>query len=140
METPYEIPNLENQKNDMGTCTKPFFYHITTGKFIKKSAIFHAQILRKYHEYRISTVNSETLNLACVVKSCPARALLRVPKSTGLINVKGTKTKSNGTKQKTYKFNYADPKGRDLSNFIVLFEPKLRLTVLEIKVQKTLSS
>ena len=21
METPYEIPNLENQKNDMGTCT-----------------------------------------------------------------------------------------------------------------------
>ena len=26
---------------------KAIFYHITTGKFIKKSAIFHAQILRK---------------------------------------------------------------------------------------------
>ena len=44
MESPYEIPNLENQKNDVGTCQKPFFYHITTGKFIKKSAVFHAQI------------------------------------------------------------------------------------------------
>ena len=87
METPYEIPNLENQKNDMGTCTKPFFYHITTGKFIKKSAIFHAQILRKYHEYRISTVNSETLNLACVDRSCPARALLRVAQKISLLNV-----------------------------------------------------
>ena len=68
MENPYEIPNLENQKNDMGTCEKPFFYHITTGKFIKKSAVFHAQISRKYHEYHIRAVNLETLNLGCVVK------------------------------------------------------------------------
>jgi len=30
MGTPYEIPNLENQKNDMGTCTKPFFYHVNS--------------------------------------------------------------------------------------------------------------
>ena len=25
MESPYEIPNLENQKNDVGTCQKPMF-------------------------------------------------------------------------------------------------------------------
>ena len=75
METSYQIPNLENQKNDVGTCQKPFIYHITTGKFIKKSAVFHAQILRKYHEYHIRAVNSETLNLGCVVKSCPAKAV-----------------------------------------------------------------
>ena len=117
METSYEIPNLENQKNDVGTCEKPFFYHITTGKFIKKSAVFHAQIQRKYHEYHIRTVNSETLNLVCVDKSCPARAHLRVPKSSGLITVKRTKTKTNGTKQKIYQFNYGDPNARNLSNF-----------------------
>ena len=99
METSYEIPNLENQKNDVGTCQKPFFYHITTGKFIKKSAVFHAQIQRKYHEYHIRTINSETLNLVCVDKSCPARALLKVPKSSGLITVRRTKTKTNVTKQ-----------------------------------------
>ena len=119
METSYVIPNLENQKNDVGSCSKPFFYHITTGKFIKKSAVFHAQIHQKYHEYHIKNVNSETLNLVCVAKSCPARALLRVPKSTGLITVKRTKTKTNGTKQKIYQFNFGDPKVRDLSNFIV---------------------
>ena len=85
MEASYEIPNLENQKKNVGSCSKPFFYHITTGKFIKKSAVFHAQIHKKYHEYHIRNVNSETLNLVCVEKSCPARAHLRVPKSTGLI-------------------------------------------------------
>ena len=120
MDTPYEIPNLENQKNDVGTSQKPFFYHITTGKFIKKSAVFHAQIQRKYHEYHIRTINSETLNLVCVDKSCPARALLRVPKSSGLITVKRSKTKTNGTKQKIYQFNFGDPNARKLSNFIVL--------------------
>ena len=99
---------------------KTIFYHITTGKFIKKSAIFHAQIKQKYHEYNIRTVNSEILNLVCADRSCPARALLRVPKSSGLITVKRTKTKTNGTKQKIYQFNYGDPNARNLSNFIVL--------------------
>ena len=61
METSYVIPNLENQKNDVGSCSKPFFYHITTGKFIKKSAVFHAQIHQKYHEYHIKNVNSEIM-------------------------------------------------------------------------------
>ena len=65
-------------------------------------------------------MNSETLNLVCVDKSCPARAHLRVPKSSGLITVKRTKTKTNGTKQKIYQFNYGDPNARNLSNFIVL--------------------
>ena len=89
METSYEIPNLENQNKDVGSCSKSFFYHITTGKFIKKRS-FHAQINKKYHEYHIKNVNSETLNLICVVKSCPARAHLRVPKPTGLITLKRT--------------------------------------------------
>ena len=35
---------------------KAIFYHITTGKFIKKSAVFHAQISDKYHEYHIRNV------------------------------------------------------------------------------------
>ena len=105
----------------MGTCEKPFFYHITTGKFIKKSAVFHAQIQQKYHEYHIKSVNSQTLNLICVDKSCPAGALLKVTKSSGLITEKGTKTKPNGSKQKLYKFNFGDPNARNLSNFTKLW-------------------
>ena len=105
----------------MGTCEKPFFYHITTGKFIKKSAVFHAQIQQKYHEYHIKSVNSQTLNLICVDKSCPARALLKDTKSSGLITEKGTKTKPNGSKQKLYKFNFGDPNARNLSNFTKLW-------------------
>ena len=102
------------------TGRKSFFYHITTGKFLKKSIIFHAQIGRKYHEYHIRNVNSETLNLVCTDRSCPARALVRVPKSTGLITVKRTRTKTNGCQQKIYQFNCADPKARDLTNYIFL--------------------
>ena len=120
MENSYEIPNLENKKNDVGTCQKPFFYHITTGQFIKKSSVFHAQIQQKYHQYHIKSVNSQTLNLACVDRSCPARALLRVAKSSGLITEKGTKTKPNGSQQKLYKFNFGDPNSRNLSNYTVL--------------------
>ena len=37
-------------------------------KIYKKSAVFHAQINKQYHEYHIRNVNSETLNLVCVVK------------------------------------------------------------------------
>ena len=70
-------------------------------KIYKKSAVFHAQINKQYHEYHIRNVNSETLNLACVVKSCPARAHLRVPKSTGLITLKRTVRKTNGKNQKS---------------------------------------
>ena len=120
METSYEIPNLANQTRDVGTCQKPFFYHITSGKFIKKSVIFHAQISHKYHEYHIRNVNKETLNLACTDRSCPARAQVRVPKSTGLITVKRTRTRTNGTQQDIYQFNSADPKARDLATYIFL--------------------
>ena len=88
----------------------------------KEERSFHAQIQQKYHEYHIKSVNSPTLNLICVDKWCPARALLRVPKSSGLITEKGTKTKPNGSKQKLYKFNFGDPKARNLSNFSVLAE------------------
>ena len=136
MESPYEIPNLENQKKDVGTCQKPIFCHITTGKFIKKSAVFHAQIQQKYHEYHIRNVNSETLNLVCVEKSCPARALLRVPKSSGLITER-TRTKNNGTQQKIYLFNYGDPNALYLVKFYKcgrfpgLFQiPQIRLNPL----------
>ena len=129
---------------------KTIFYHITTGKFIKKSAIFHAQIKQKYHEYNIRTVNSEILNLVCADRSCPARALLRVPKSSGLITVKRTKTKTNGKNQKMYQFNYGDPNAHTIMNIFddpvhlcnfaakfanydetaCVFEPQLQLTVL----------
>ena len=56
METSYEIPNLINQGKHVGTR-------------IKKTAIFHAQIGVKYHEYYIRWVNSETLNLMFKVDS-----------------------------------------------------------------------
>ena len=48
METSYEIPNLINQGKNVGTCKNPFFFHITTGERIKKSAIFHAQIMADF--------------------------------------------------------------------------------------------
>ena len=134
MDTPYEIPNLENQKNDVGTSQKPFFYHITTGKFIKKSAVFHAQIQRKYHEYHIRTINSETLNLVCVDKSCPARALLKVPKSSGLITVRRTKTmaifcEENNFDDPVHLCNFAT-KFANYDETASVFEPQLQLTVL----------
>ena len=78
-----------------------FFYHITTGQRIRKSTIFHAQIGTKYHEYHIKRVNSETLNLICSDRSCPAKALVKVRKESNLITIKGEKNKTNGSKQKT---------------------------------------
>ena len=118
METSYEISNLNNQGKNVGSCSNPFFYHITTGQRIRKSAIFHAQIGTKYHEYHIQRVNSETLNLACSDRSCPAKALVRVRKEVGLITIKGTKTKTNGCKQFLYQFDFSNPEVRDLRNYI----------------------
>ena len=88
MATSYEIPNIINQGKNIGTCNNPYFFHITTGERIKKNAIFHAQIGTKYHEYYIRQVNSETLNLKCSDRTCPARALVKVRQSS-LITIKG---------------------------------------------------
>ena len=56
MSTSYEIPNFINQGKNVGTYTNPFFNHITTGRRIKKTIIFHAQIGTKYHKYHIKRV------------------------------------------------------------------------------------
>ena len=105
METSYEIPNLINQGKNVGTCKNPYFFHITTGQRVKKTAIFHAQIGTNYYEYYIRWVNSETLNLMCTDRTCPAKALVKVRKESSLITIKGTKTKKNGSKQTTYQFD-----------------------------------
>ena len=74
MEASYEIPNLINQGKNVGTCKNPYFFHITSGERVKKTAIFHAQIGTNYYEYYIRWVNSETLNLMCTDRTCPAKA------------------------------------------------------------------
>ena len=108
METSYEIPNLINQGKNVGTCKNPFFFHITTGERIKKSAIFHAQIGEKYHKYYIRQVNSETLNLKCIDRTCPARALVKVRQSS-LITIKRTQTLKNGCKRNIFQFDFSSP-------------------------------
>ena len=121
MEGPYQIKNLENQRQEVGTVQQPFFYHITTGERAKQSLIFHAQIQRSYHRYTIRQTNAETLNLACINRKCPAKALAKVPKELGLISVKGERSGGkNGKSQKSYQFNFADPRARVLSNYIFL--------------------
>ena len=121
MEGPYNIKNLENQRLEVGTVQQPFFYHITTGQRVKESLIFHAQIQRSYHRYTIRQTNAETLNLSCINRKCPAKALVKVPKELGLISVKGEKTKGKcGKTQKTYQLNFSDPRARVLENYIFL--------------------
>ena len=60
MENPYEIPNLENQKNDMGTCEKPFmscsstseqfgYNHRMTIRY-NQNMIFSKIVITNFHE------------------------------------------------------------------------------------------
>ena len=43
---------------------------------MKKNAVFHAQINKKYHEYHIRNVNSETLNFFCIWTSITAHCFV----------------------------------------------------------------
>ena len=98
MNQPYVIANLENQDREVGSQNAPFFYKITSGQRDSQSLIFHAQIGTEYFMYRIgSGVHSQSINLRCKVKGCPAVAHAHIPKSSGLIKVKGTR--SNGKRQ-----------------------------------------
>ena len=79
MNQPYIISNLDNQERD------------------GKSVIFHAKIGTEYFMYRISdNVNSQSINLRCKIKGCPAVAKAHIPKSSGLIKVKGTRSDGKG--------------------------------------------
>ena len=61
--------------------------------------------------------------LRCVNRNCPARASVGVPKESGLITIKGTRSGGkHGREKNIYKFDYADPRARDLENYI--FFPK----------------
>ena len=40
MDTPYKIPNLENQKNDVGTSQKPFFITLPPESLLKRAQYF----------------------------------------------------------------------------------------------------
>ena len=100
MNGPYKIKNLENQGQDKGTIESPHFFHITTGEKIKKSILFHAQIANKYFKYQVKAIGAETLVLRCVNRNCPARASVRVPKETGLITIKGTRSSGKSGKEK----------------------------------------
>ena len=97
MNQPYIISNLDNQEREVGSQNAPFFYKITSGQRDGKSVIFHAQIGTEYFMYRISdNVNSQSINLRCKIKGCPAVAKAHIPKSSGLIKVKGTRSDGKG--------------------------------------------
>ena len=98
MNWPYQIKNLGNQGQEKGTIDSPYFYHITTGEKIKKSLIFHCQIRQKYHRYHIKAIGAETIVLRCVNRNCPARASARVPKESGLITIKGSRSSGKSGK------------------------------------------
>ena len=94
---PYLISNLENKGKEVGSQNAPYFFKITSGQRDSKSLIFHAQIGTEYFMYRIRGVYSKSINLACKFPGCPAQAFAHIPKSSGLIFVKGTR--SNGQRQ-----------------------------------------
>ena len=97
MNQPYIISNLDNQEREVGSQNAPFLYKITSGQRDGKSIIFHAQIGTEYFMYRISdNVNSQSINLRCKTKGCPAVAKAHIPKSSGLIKVKGTRSDGKG--------------------------------------------
>ena len=98
MNQPYTIANLENQDREVGSQNAPFFYKITSGHKDSQSLIFHAQIGTEYFMSRIcSNVNSQSMNLKCKIQGCPAVAYAHIPKSSGLVKVKGTR--SNGKRK-----------------------------------------
>ena len=138
MATSYEIPNIINQGKNIGTCNNPYFFHITTGERIKKSAIFHAQIGTKYHEYYIRQVNSETLNLKCIDRTCPARELVKVRQSS-LITIKGTQTLKNGCKRNIFQFDFSSPEARVLTNYIFCEKTSLPHTAHALSKLKILN-
>ena len=55
MATSYEIPNIINQGKNVGTCNNPYFFHITSGERIKKSAMW----LEDMNPRKQSTVDRE---------------------------------------------------------------------------------
>ena len=98
MNQPYIIANLENQDREVGSQNAPYFYKITSGQKDTQSLIFHAQIRKEYFMYRIcANVHSQSINLQCKIRGCPAVAYARIPKSSGLVKVKGTRC--NGRRQ-----------------------------------------
>ena len=121
MNGPYQIRNLGNQGQEKGTIYSPYFYHITTGEKIKKSLIFHCQIRQKYHRYHIKAIGAETIVLRCVNRNCPARASARVPKESGLITIKGSRSSGKSGKEKknlsTRLFRSSSPRPRKLHFF-----------------------
>ena len=92
----YTIPNLENQGKNIGTINHPYFYQITSGQQHGKSLIYHAQIGKKYFRYHLKNLSSEKLNLACKDRSCHAKALLHLPKESGLILAHSTRNTGKG--------------------------------------------
>ena len=89
---PFLKSNLGNNDKEIGSQNAPYFYKITSGHCVSKSGIiFHAQIGNESFMYGYTGVHSQSINLRCKFKGCPALAYARVPKSTGVIKCKGTR-------------------------------------------------
>ena len=116
----YTIPNLENQGKNVGTINLPYLYQITSGQQQGKSLIFHFQIGKKYFRYHLKNLSSEKLNLACKDRSCQAKALLFLPKASGLIIEHSIRPTGKGRVSKSYKLNFEDLRLRNLDEYIVL--------------------
>ena len=73
-----------------------------------------------YFRYHLKNLSSEKLNLACKDRSCHAKALVHLPKESGLILVHSTRNTGKGRVSKSYKLNFADLRLRNLDEYIVL--------------------
>ena len=106
------------EHREIGSLDLPHFFQITAG-IRHKSLIYHAQIGKKYYTYSLKNLSAENLNLTCSKRSCPAKALVKLPKSSCLVIEKPTgRPNGKGNICKTYKLNYEDPRLRDLSEYI----------------------
>ena len=113
METSYVIPNLENQKNDVGSCSKPFF---TT---LRPESIIHAfkvDSLRKFH----SSMWLEDMN---------PRNLSTVQRERKILEIMQIFCEENNFDDPVHLCNFA-AKFANYDETAFIFEPQLQLTIL----------
>ena len=114
---PYAIAGIETVNIEQGSDQLPYFYKITSGQKDTRSLVFHAKIKTEYHQYTICQVNKKSLNLACSLRKCKAKATVKI--SPDLILPGAGKLRNNKIRS-TFKVDFSNPRMRELSNYDVI--------------------
>ena len=101
----------------------PHFFAVTAGQNNDSSLRFHAKIGENFHQYRINSVNSESLNLVCAHKFCKAKAKLLI-KPEFIETTKNGKIRKNGSFRPTFRIkDYRNANLRNIKNFTAARHP-----------------